>query len=76
VYDIGRVRSGDEVVIVDFKDGLGFAEEADGVVVVGSRAGLELEGDLGGVVDVGSVERVVRFESFVGDSTGGGKSLG
>lgn len=45
-------------------------------MVVGLRAGLELEGDLGGGVDADSVERVVRFASFVGDSTGGGKSLG
>jgi hypothetical protein len=33
--------------------------------------GLEDESD-----DVGSVERVARLVDFVGDSTGGGKSLG
>ena len=76
VYDIGRVRAGDEVVIVGLEDALESTEEADGIMVVGSRAGLGLEGDLGGGVDVDSVERVVRFVSFVGDSTGGGKSLG
>ena len=76
VYDIGRVRAGDEVVIVGLEDALESTEEADGIMVVGSRAGLGLEGDLGGGVDVDSVERVFRFVSFVGDSTGGGKSLG
>ena len=76
MYDIGRVRAAGDVVIVDLEEGLESTEEAEGVMVVGSRAGLELEGDLDGVVDVGSAERVVRFVSFVGDSTGGGKSLG
>lgn len=76
VYDIGRARAGDEVVIVGLEEGLESTEESDGFMVVGSRAGLELEGDLGVGVDVDSVERVVRFVSFVGDSTGGGKSLG
>ena len=76
VYDIVRVRSGDDVVFPGFEKDLEPVEGADGVIVVGSRAGLELEGDLDGVVDVGSAERVARFVSFVGDSTGGGKSLG
>jgi hypothetical protein len=76
VYDIGRVRAGGNVVIGDLEEGLESTNEADDVTVVGLRAGLELEGDVGGGVDVDSVERVVRFVSFVGDSTGGGKSLG
>jgi hypothetical protein len=75
-YDIGRVRAGGDVLIVDLEEGLESTDEADNVMIVGSRAGLELDGDLGGGVDVDSVERVVRFVSFVGDSTGGGKSLG
>ena len=72
---VDRIRAAGGVVIVDFEEGLESTEEADGVMVVGSRTGLKLEGDLNGVVEVGSVERVVRFVSFVGDSTGGGKSL-
>ena len=76
VYDIGRVRAGGNVVIGDLEEGLESTNEADDVTVVGLRAGLELEGDVGGGVDIDSVERVVRFVSFVGDSTGGGKSLG
>lgn len=76
VYDIGRIRAGVDVEVVRLEEGLESTEEAGGVMVVGSRAGLELEGDLGGGVDVDSVERVVRFVSFVGDSAGGGKSLG
>jgi hypothetical protein len=42
--------------------------------VVGHLVGSE--GNSTGIVDVDSEERVVRLTVFVGDSTGGGKSLG
>ena len=89
--DVGRTRSGGDVMFVALVNDLGLEGESYGEVVVGLRTGLELEGDFDGVVaigleiglgledessDVGSVERVVRLVDFEGDSTGGGKSLG
>ena len=59
------------------RDGLGVGleleDDFDGVVAIGLEIGLGLEDESS---DVGSVERVVRLVDFVGDSTGGGKSLG
>jgi hypothetical protein len=71
--DIGRVRSGDNVVLVVLEGDLRLGGDFDRVIAVGLEEGLRLvdESD-----DVGSVLRVVRFVDFVGDSTGGGKSLG
>jgi hypothetical protein len=73
--DVGRIRSGGDVMLVDLRVGLELEGDFDGVIAVGSEEGLGLgledESD-----DVGSVERVVRLVDFVGDSTGGGKSLG
>ena len=74
--DVGRTRSGGDVMFVALVNDLGLEGESYGEVVVGLRTGLELEGDVDGVVDGCSEERVVRFVSFVGDSVGGGKSLG
>lgn len=73
--DVGRIRSGGDVMLVGLRVGLELEGDFEGVVTIGFEEGLGLgledESD-----DVGSVERVVRFVDFVGDSTGGGKSLG
>ena len=74
--DVGRTRSSDDIMLVGLASDLRLKGDSCGEVVVGLRTGLELEGDVDGVVDGCSEERVVRFVSFVGDSVGGGKSLG
>lgn len=71
--DVGRIRSGSDVMSVVLEEDLGLEGDFDGVIPVVFEEGLGLEDDSD---DVGSVERVVRFVGFVGDSTGGGKSLG
>lgn len=74
--DEGRARSSDDVMLVGLVNDLGLEGESYGEGIVDLRTGLELEGDVDGAVDGCSEERVVRFVSLVGDSVGGGKSLG
>jgi hypothetical protein len=69
------MRSGGDAMLVGLRVGLKLEGDFDGVAAIGFEEGLGLgledESD-----DVGSVERVARLVDFVGDSTGGGKSLG
>ena len=69
--NVGRARSSGDIMPAGLRIGL----ELD-VIVVGLKEGSELEEEADGVIGVGSAARVVRFVDFVGDSTGGGKSLG
>lgn len=69
--DVRCMRSGGDVMLVDLRIGLELEGDFDGVVAIGLEEGLGLKSS-----DAGSVERVVRLVDFVGDSTGGGKSLG
>jgi hypothetical protein len=73
--DVGRIRSGEDAILVGLRVDLELGGVIDGVIAIdfedGLGLGLEDESD-----DIGSVERVVRLVDFVGDSTGGGKSLG
>ena len=71
--DVRDICSGGDFMLVGLGVGLELEDDFDGVVAIGLEIGLGLEDESS---DVGSVERVVRLVDFVGDSTGGGKSLG